>query len=261
MIDMTRKEAGAPRKHAIIFSRMSDIYYDLETRELLDLTQEDQASAIRALHLSVGVTWCECHKEQVFYRADLLGDHLLAHDRIIGFSIRQFDNAVLAHNYSSARAESPPARPERRTGPKPSAPPDKPQVPTDPDELKRLLDAKSLDLQLDLEARIGYRLSLNALAQGTLRREKQGTPPLAVIWYRLAAQLKQKYAYALREANDPEGADRAQELGAYYQQRLERYCGTDAQLVRLLFEYGMQNRRVFYLDFEGERRNIKVDWR
>ena len=114
---------------------------------------------------------------------------------------------------------------------------------------------------MDLEARVGYRLSLNALAQGTLRREKQGTPALGVIWYRLAAQLKQRYAYALREANDHEGADRAQELGAYYQQRLENYCATDVQLVRQIFEYGVKNKRVFFLDFENERRNIKVDWR
>lgn len=240
---------------------MSDIYYDLETKELLDLTLEDQASAIRSLHMSVGVTWCECHKEQIFYRPDTLGDHLLAHDRIIGFSIRQFDNVLVAYNYFAARAETPPARQEKRAGQKAGGKPERTEAPVTPEEFKRVLDARSLDLQIDLEARVGYRLALNALAQATLRREKQGTAALAVIWYRLAAQLKQKYAYALREANDSEGADRAQELGAYYQQRLERYCATDVQLVRQVFEYGMQNRRVFYLDFEGERRNVRVDWR
>src|SRR5581483_1773502 len=205
---------------------MSDIYYDVETKELLDLTLEDQASAIRALHFSVGVTWCECHKEQVFYRADMLGEHLMAHERIIGFSIKQFDNAVVAYNYFLARAEVPPVRAEKRAGQKPLPKADKPPLPQTPEELKSVLDARSMDLQIDLEARVGYRLALNALAQGTLRREKQGTPALGVIWYRVAAQLKQKYAYALREANDPEGAERAQELGAYFQQRLERYCAT-----------------------------------
>ena len=235
---------------------MWDIFYDVETRELLDLTQEDQASAIRALHLSLGVTWCECHKEQIFYRADALGDHLLAHERLIGFSIRQFDNALIAQNYFAARAETLASRQD-----KPKLKADKVELPQTPEDFKHLLDVRSFDLQIDLEARLGYRLALNALAQGTLRREKQGTPALAVIWYRLAAQLKQKYAYALREANDHEGADRAQELGAYYQQRLERYCGTDVQLVRQVFEYGVKNRRVFYLDLGGERRSVKVDWR
>lgn len=236
---------------------MSDIFYDLETKELLDLTIEDQAAAIRSLHFSVGVTWCECHKEQIFYRADAMGDHLLAHDRLLGFSCKHFDNAVLAHNYFLARAETPSATQEKRSAKKINAI----EIPTTPEELKRVLDGRTFDLQLDLENRAGFRLSLNALAQGTLRREKQGTAALAVIWYRLAAQLKQKYAYALREANDHEGADRAQELGAYYQQRLERYCATDVQLVRLLFEYGAQNRRIFYYDFEEERHHLKVDWR
>lgn len=237
---------------------MLDIYYDLETKELLDITLEDQSSSIRSLHFSVGVTWCECHKEQIFYRADSMGDHLMAHERMIGFSNRQFDNAVLAYNYFWTRAEIPMPKQERRTGPKKVG---GLEIPATPEEFKHLLDARSLDLQIDLENRVGYRLALNALAQGTLRREKQGTAALAVIWYRLSAQLKQKYAYALREANDHEGADRAQELGAYYQERLERYCAADVQIVHQVFEYGVQNRRVFYLDFEAERRNIKVDWR
>jgi hypothetical protein len=240
---------------------MTDIFYDLETKELLDLTLEDQFSAIRALHFSVGVTWCDCHKEQIFYRADAMGEHVLKHDRMTGFSNRQFDNAVLAYNYFLAREEAPPPREETRGSSKNPSKPDKPEIPSTPEELKRLFDGHSLDLQIDLEARLGYRLSLNALAQGTLRREKQGTAALAVIWYRLAAQLKQMYAYALREANDHDGADRAQELGAYYQKRLETYCATDVQLVRQLFEYGVQNRRVFYVDLHGERRNVKVDWR
>lgn len=238
---------------------MGDIFYDLETKELLDLTLEDQAPAIRALHLSVGVTWCECHKEQIFYRADSLGDTLLAHDRLIGFSIKQFDNTVVAYNYFAARAEALPLSQPKRAAPRPNAIPERNW--NSPEDLKCFLDGRSLDLQIDLEARVGYRLALNALAQGTLRREKQGTPALAVIWYRLAAQLKQKYAYALREANDHEGADRAQELGAYYQKRLETYCATDVQLVRQIFEYGAKNRRVFFLDFDGDRKNIKVDWR
>lgn len=240
---------------------MADIYYDLETRELLDLTLEDQQSAIRTLHFSIGVTWCECHKEQIYYRADAMGDQLMAHDRLIGFSNKQFDNAVVAYNYFVARAETPQPRLEKRPPAKSAGKSAKPELPQNPEELKRALDGRSLDLQIDLEARIGYRVSLNAFAQGTLRREKQGTPALGVIWYRLAAQLKQRYAYALREASDHEGADRAQELGAYFQERLEKYCATDVQLARQLFEYGNQNRRIFYLDFEGERHNVKVDWR
>jgi hypothetical protein len=228
---------------------MADVFYDLETKELLDVSLVDQRAAIRALHFAVGVAWCECHKEQVFYRADALLEHLLAHERILGFSIKNFDNAVLAHSPErSAR--------EIADGEKANAR----ALPDSPEELKALLDARAFDLQFDLELRLGYRLSLQALSAATLKREKQGTAALAVIWYRLAAHLKQ-YAYALRQANDGEGAGRAQELGAYYQQKLEGYCAADVQLVRQIFEYGVANRRVAFFDFDGERRVVKVDWR
>lgn len=232
---------------------MADIYYDLETKELLDISLEDQNMAIQSLHFSVGVAWCECHKEQVFYRADVLAEHLLAHQRIIGFSIKHFDNLVLAHSPERSAREI--AEPE---GGKVSA--DK-SLPDSPAELKALLDSRSFDLQLDLEMRLGYRLALSALAAGTLGKEKQGTAPLAVIWYRLAARLKQQYSYALREANDPEGASRVLEMGVWFQERLERYCASDVQLVRQLFEYGAVNRRIAFIDFGGERRVLKVDWR
>lgn len=232
---------------------MSEIFYDLETKELMDMSLEDQSMAIQSLHFSVGVAWCECHKEQIFYRADALAEHLLAHDRIIGFSIKRFDNSVLAHS---------PERPARELQDSDAGKGAfQRTLPDSPDELKALLDARSYDLQLDLEMRLGYRLALSALAAGTLGKEKQGSAPLAVIWYRLAANLKQQYAYALREASDAEGASRVQELGAWFQSRLERYCGSDVQLVRQLFEYGVANRRIAFIDLGGERRVIKVDWR
>jgi hypothetical protein len=232
---------------------MADIFYDIETKELLDLSLEDQSMAVQALHFSVGVSWCECHKEQIFYRADALAEHLLAHERIIGFSIKHFDNPVLAHSPERSAREM-----HDSGGGKILA---ERTLPDSPEELKALLDARSYDLQLDLEMRLGYRLALSALAAGTLGKEKQGTAPLAVIWYRLAARLKQQYAYALREADDADGASRVHELGAWFQERLERYCASDVQLARQLFEYGMANHRVAFIDFGGERRVVKVDWK
>lgn len=232
---------------------MADIFYDVETKELLDLSLEDQTAAIHALHFSVGVAWCECHKERIFYRADALAEHLLAHERIVGFSIKHFDNAVLAHSPERSARED--------AGPEAAKNLPDGRLPDSAEELKALLDGRSYDLQLDLETRLGYRLALAALAAGTLGKDKQGSAPLAVIWYRLAARLKQQYAYALREAGDGEGASRAQELGAYFQERLERYCATDVQLIRQIFEFGVANHRVAFTDFEGERRVVKVDWK
>src|SRR5258708_1113179 len=132
---------------------MSAIFYDLETKEMLDITLEDQMSAIRSLHFSVRETWCECHKEQIFYRADAMGDHMLTHERWIGFSNRQFDNAVLAYNYFWSRAEVPLLKQAKRPVTKIAGV----EIPATPEELKHLMDGRSLDLQIDLEARIGYR--------------------------------------------------------------------------------------------------------
>ena len=85
---------------------MLDIYYYIETKELLDTSAADIDAAIRSLHLSVGATWCECHSEQIFHSTAPLTEHLLAHDRILGFSIIHFDNAVLAWSPERPVSES-----------------------------------------------------------------------------------------------------------------------------------------------------------
>jgi hypothetical protein len=226
---------------------MTDIFYDLETKELLDPNAPDQEIAIRALTMSVGVTWCECHNAQTFRTTAPLIKHLLAHDRIIGFNIVHFDNAVLAWS---------PERPVRDP-----LDPDSLRVPDSPTELKKLLDQKSFDLLADLEARLGHRVGLAALAEGSLGRQKLATGPQAVVWNRLAVTLRERWPLALTNVGDTEGAERVNELGAWFQERLEKYCLQDVLLVKKIFEYGVVNKRVAYIDFEGERRVVRVQWR
>jgi hypothetical protein len=221
---------------------MPDIFYDIETRELLDQNAPDADAAIRALHMSVGAAFCECHGEQIFHNTLELADHLLAHARIIGFNIKHFDNAVLA--WSSERLAS---------GDKPP--------PRAPEELKKLLDAKSFDLLADLEARLGHRVSLAALAEGSLGRQKTATGAQAVVWNRIASSLRDRLPYALTDVGDQEGAQRVNELGRWFQERLEQYCLHDVLLVKKIFEYGSANKRVAFIDFEGARRVVKVNWR
>jgi hypothetical protein len=232
---------------------MADIFYDIETKELLDQHAPDQDAAIRTLHLSVGVSWCECHGEQVFYHTGPLAEHLLAHERIIGFHTTHFDNAVLAWS---------PERPVREsfdpvTGKHIVVKP----LPDAPEDLKKLLDERSLDLLTDLEARIGYRVSLASLAEASLGKAKSATGPQAVVWNRLAAALRERWSFALMDVGDTEGAQRANELGEWFRGRLEQYCAFDVQLLRRLWEYGVTNKRVAYIDFEGERRIVRVQWR
>lgn len=232
---------------------MSDIFYDIETKELLDQHAADEEQAIRSLHLSVGVSWCECHGEMVFHHAGPLAEHLLMHDRIIGFYHTHFDNAVLAWSPERPAYESFDPVTGKHLVRRP--------LPEAPQDLKKLLDSRSFDLQIDLEGRLGFRVGLAALAEASLGKGKNATGPQAVVWNRLATTLRDRWAFALMDVGDKEGAERVNALGAWFQERLEEYCASDVQLLRRLFEYGVANKRIAYVDFEGERRVIKVQWK
>jgi hypothetical protein len=232
---------------------MSDIFYDLETKDLIDTSNPDEDAAIRVLRLSVGATWCACHDENFFHQTAPLTEHLLAHTRIIGFNILRFDNTILAWS---------PERPTRDefdpiTGKHKIIKP----FPDAPEELKKILDAKSVDLQADLENRLGHRVGLAALAEATLGKQKAATAPQAVVWNRFAAILRDKWSLALLDVGDQEGAQRVNELGRWLQERLEQYCLQDVYLVKKIFESGIANKRVAFIDFEGERRVVKVQWK
>lgn len=230
---------------------MTDIFYDIETKDLLDQNATDELAAIRAQRLTVGAAWCECHGEKIFHRPAPLTDHLLAHDRIIGFNIIRFDNTVLAFAPDNAGRKP-------NDGDK-SQP--KVRVPREPRALKKILDEKSFDIEADLESRVGHRLSLGAVADGTLGKEKNGSGPRAVVWNRIAITLRDQLPFALADVGDNEGAQRLAELGTWFQERLEQYCIADVMLVKKIVEYGIEKRHVAFIDFEGEHRVIKVQWR
>ena len=139
--------------------------------------------------------------------------------------------------------------------------PDTLRIPDTPPELKKLLDQKSFDLLADLEARLGHRVGLAALAEGSLGKQKLASGPQAVVWNRLSVTLRDKWTMALANIGDPEGTERVNELGEWFQERLEKYCLQDVLLTKKILEYGIANKRVAYIDFEGERRVVKVQWR
>lgn len=231
---------------------MNDIFYDIEFKGLLDQNAADEDAAIRSQRFSVGASWCECHGEKLFHQPAPLTDHLLSHDRIIGFNIIRFDNTVLAWAPDNA------ARNPMDAASKPAS---KKPFPRDPHTLKKLLDEKSFDMEFDLETRLGHRVGLGALAEGTLGKEKLGSGPRAVVWNRLVTTLRDQLPFALADVGDNEGAQRVAELGAWFQERLEQYCLADVMLVKKLFEHGIANKKVAFIDFESERRPVKVQWR
>lgn len=232
---------------------MTDIFYDIETKDLLDQNSPDEYAAIRAQRLTVGAACCECHGERIFHRPAPLTDHLLAHDRIIGFNIIRFDNTVLAFSPDNA-GRKPNDNPKSQST-------QRARFPREPRALKKVLDEKSFDIEADLESRVGHRLSLSALAEGTLGKEKNGSGPRAVVWNRIAITLRDQLPFALADVGDNEGAQRLAELGTWFQERLEQYCMADVILVKKIVEYGTEKRHVAYKDFEGEHRVIKVAWR
>ncbi len=232
---------------------MPDIFFDVETKELLDQHAPDQDAAIRNLHLSIGVAWCECHGERIFHSTAPLAEHLLAHDRIIGFHSIHFDNTVLAWSPERVVRESFDPVTGKHIVDKP--------LPDAPEDLKKALDFKTFDPSADLEERLGHKVSLASLAEATLGRGKNASGPQAVVWNRLANALRDRWAFALADVGDTEGAQRVGELGVWFQEKLEQYCAADVHLLRKIFEYGVANKRVAYIDFKGERRVIKVQWR
>jgi hypothetical protein len=228
---------------------MTDIFYDIETKDLMDQNAPDEFAAIRAQRLTVGAAWCECHGEKIFHRPAPLTDHLFAHDRVIGFNIIRFDNTVLA--FAPDNAGRKPTDAIKRA----------PKIPREPRALKKLLDEKSLDIEQEFEMRLGHRVSLAAVAEGTIGKEKDGTGPRAVVWNRIAITLRDQLPFALADVGDNEGAQKLVELGTWFQERLEQYCMADVMLVKKIFDHGLEQRRVAFIDFEGERRVIKVQWR
>lgn len=232
---------------------MPDIFYDIETKELLDQHDPDEDAAIRSLHLSVGVSWCECHGNQVFHNTGPLAEHLLAHDRIIGFYTTHFDNTVLAWSPERPTYESYDPVTGKHVVRKP--------LPDSPEELKKLLDAKSFDLQIDLESRLRFRVSLASLAEASLGKGKNASGPQAVVWNHVAVALRDRWSFALMDVGDKVGAERVNALGVWFQERLEEYCAADVQLLRRIFEYGVMNKRIAYTDFKSERRVIRVQWK
>ena len=232
---------------------MNDIYYDIETKDLLSQNAPDELAAIRAQQLTIGAAWCECHGEKIFHHPAPLTDHLLAHDRIIGFNIIRFDNTVLAFAPDNAGRKP-------NDGDK-SQPTLRVRVPREPHALKKLLDEKSFDIQADLESRLEHRVSLGAVAEATLGKEKNGSGPRAVVWNRIAITLRDQLPFALADVGDNEGAQRLAELGTWFQERLEQYCMADVILVKKIVEHGIEKRHVAFIDFESERRVIKVQWR
>ena len=178
---------------------MKEIYLDVETQRLADEVQGGWEN-IRAFGLSVAVTWDAAHDFREWYEdgaVRLIGE-LSAFERIVTFNGDRFDLEVLSA-YGDVAA----------------------------------LRQKSVDLLRDLKRRLGFRVSLQSVAQSTLGRQKTGSGVDAVTWWR---------------SGDP-----------ILRRRVADYCRMDVEILRELVVHGRREGFV-KVPSRGKGLTVYVAW-
>jgi DEAD/DEAH box helicase domain-containing protein len=178
---------------------MTEIYLDTETQWLADEVQGGWDN-IRGFRLSVAVTWDAVNGYREWYELDagrLIGE-LRAFDRIVTFNGLRFDLEVLSA-YGDIRD----------------------------------LRGKSLDLLQDLKRRLGFRMSLQSLAQATLGKSKTASGVEAVKWWR---------------SGDPA-----------LRQRVVDYCRMDVEILREIVTHGRREGFV-KVPSQGKELTVYVAW-
>jgi DEAD/DEAH box helicase domain-containing protein len=178
--------------------RMKDlVYFDLETQK--SATDVGGWKKKRDMRMSVGVTFSTREGQYKIFHETQVNDlikQLMRADRVVGFNILNFDYEVLA-GYSPL---------DLRT------------VPT-------------LDLMVDLEERLGHRLSLDSLAKATLNAPKIADGMQALRWWKEGKLIE-----------------------------IAEYCCFDVKITKELHEYGRRHGEVFYIDRLGQKRSVPVKW-
>ncbi len=89
----------------------------------------------------------------------------------------------------------------------------------------------TLDMMVDLQSRLQHRLSLDSIATATFGVEKTAEGLQALEWFKEGKLLE-----------------------------IAEYCCYDVKITRLVHEYGVQNRQVFYNNRFGKKLSVPVSW-
>ena len=173
------------------------LYFDLETQKSAD--DVGGWGNIHEMKLAVGVVWDSCEQEYFSYlegAASQLVTKLRTADLVVGFNVKKFDYGVL-----------------------------QPYADFDLDEIT------TFDMLIDVNKKLGHRLSLNHLAENTLNAEKSADGLLSLQWYK-------------------EGKI----------DKIIEYCKQDVAITRDLFLYGESHGYVKYSTRSGVAKDLKVDW-
>jgi len=178
---------------------MTEIYLDIETQRLADEVPGGWDN-IRAFGLAVAVTWDAAGEFREWYETDAGGliQALRGFERVVTFNGERFDLAVLSA-YGDVRE----------------------------------LRAKSFDVLQDLKRRLGFRVSLEHLAQATLGRKKTGSGLDAVTWWR---------------SGDPA-----------LRRRVAEYCRMDVEILREIVSAGRRDGFV-KVPAQGKILPVYVGW-
>lgn len=90
----------------------------------------------------------------------------------------------------------------------------------------------TLDIMVELVKSLDHRLSLDSVAGATLGLEKTGDGMQAIRWFREGRILE-----------------------------VAEYCCYDVKITRLLHEYGAANGCLYYMDRQGKKQKVKVNWK
>ncbi len=173
-------------------------YFDLETQK----SAEDVGGwgNIHKMGLAVGVVWDSLDREFFIYEekdARELAKKLRTADLVVGFNVIGFDYTVL-------------------------------QPYSDFD----LQEINTFDMLKYVKEKLGFRLSLNHLAQHTLNAKKSADGLVSLQWYK-------------------EGKIN----------KIIQYCKQDVEITRDLYLFGEQHGFVKYQSRSGNSLELKVDWK
>ncbi len=95
-----------------------------------------------------------------------------------------------------------------------------------------LTQLPSLDMLIDLKDKLGHRLGLDAIAEATFGLNKTSEGLQALEWFREGKLME-----------------------------IAEYCCFDVKLTKLVHEFGVQQRQLFYKNRTGAVLSVGVDWK
>jgi RNase_H superfamily len=90
---------------------------------------------------------------------------------------------------------------------------------------------RTLDMLLEIEKKLGHRVGLDAVATGTFGVGKTGDGLDAIRWWREGRLLE-----------------------------IAEYCCFDVKCTKMVHEYGVQHRKLFFYDKVQRKQTVEIDW-